>query len=284
MPPATAPPAATVTNPGRSHAMNHALDTIATGLEASQTMMDTIADNLSNVNTTGFKSETPEFQSLVYQDSIQPGANSSGQTIYPSGLELGTGVKVASIKDTLTQGTLATTGNPLDLAINGSGYFQILQPNGQTAYTRDGAFQLNQNGQLVNSSGYQVLPNVTIPSNATSVTIGTDGTVSVTVPGSSSATQVGQIQLANFINPQGLQPLGGNLFASTTASGSAIAGAPQSNGLGSVNQNYLESSNVDVVQAMVNMISAERAYQLSTQAASAVDNQLNYLAQAAAGA
>jgi flagellar basal-body rod protein FlgG len=264
--------------------MNHALDTIATGLQASQTMMDTIADNLSNVNTTGFKSETPEFQSLLYQNGIQPGANSTGTTIYPSGLEIGTGVKVASIKDTLTQGTLTSTGNPLDLAINGSGYFQILKPDGTTAYTRDGAFQLNQNGQLVNSSGYQVLPNVTIPSTATSVTIGTDGTVSITSAGSSAATQVGQIQLANFINPQGLQPLGGNLFASTTSSGTAITGAPQSNGLGSVNQSYLESSNVDVVQAMVNMISAERAYQLSTQAASAIDNQLNYLAQAAAGA
>jgi flagellar basal-body rod protein FlgG len=263
--------------------MNHALDTIATGLEASQTMMDTIADNLSNVNTTGFKSETPEFQTLLYQDGIQPGAQSTGQTVYPSGLELGTGVKVASIKDVLTQGSLTQTGNPLDLAINGSGYFQILQPDGQTTYTRDGSFQLNQNGQLVNSSGYQVLPNVTIPANATSVTIGTDGTVSVTVPGSSAATQVGTIQLANFVNPQGLQPLGGNLYASTTASGAAITGAPQTNGLGSVNQNYLESSNVDVVQAMVNMISAERAYQLGTQAASAVDNQLNSLAQAAAG-
>jgi flagellar basal-body rod protein FlgG len=264
--------------------MNHALDTIASGLEASQTMMDTIADNLSNENTTGFKSETPEFQTLLYQDGIQPGANSTGQTIYPSGLELGTGVKVASIKDTLTQGTLTATGNPLDLAINGNGYFQIQQPDGQTAYTRDGAFQLSQTGALVNSSGYPVIPAITIPSNATSVTIGTDGTVSITTATSATATQVGQIQLANFINPQGLQPLGGNLYALTTASGTATTGAPQANGLGSVNQNDLESSNVDVVQAMVNMISAERAYQLGTQAASAVDNQLNYLAQAAAGA
>ena len=263
--------------------MNLALDTIATGLSASQTMMDTIADNLSNVNTTGFKSETPEFQTLLYQDGIQPGANSTGQTVYPSGLELGTGVKVASIKDTLTQGTLTSTGNPLDLAINGTGYFQVLLPSGQTVYTRDGSFQLNSSGQMVNSSGYQLLPNVTVPSNATSVTIGTDGTVSVTLPGSAAATQVGQIQLASFVNTQGLQPLGGNLYASTTSSGTAVAGAPQSNGLGSVNQSYLESSNVDVVQAMVNMISAERAYQLGTQVASAIDNQLNYLAQAAAG-
>ncbi len=264
--------------------MNHALDTIATGLNASQTMMNTIADNLANVNTTGYKSETPEFQTLLYQNGIQPGANSTGQTVYPSGLEIGTGVRVASIKDTLTQGTLISTGNPLDLAINGSGYFQVLMPNGQTAYTRDGSFQLNSSGQLVTSSGYQVLPNITIPSNATSVTIGTDGTVSVTLPGSSNASQVGQLQLASFVNPQGLQPLGGNLFASTTSSGTAVNGAPQSNGLGSVNQSYLEASNVNVVQAMVNMISAERAYQLGTQAASAIDNQLNYLAQAAAGA
>ena len=263
--------------------MNHALDTIATGLDASQTMMDTIADNLSNVNTTGFKSETPEFQTLLYQDGIQPGSDSTGQTQYPSGLELGTGVKIASIKDVETQGTLTSTSNPLDLAINGAGYFEVLQPDGQTAYTRDGSFQLNQNGQLVTSSGYQVLPAVTIPGNATSITIGTDGTVSVTVPGSSTSTQVGQLQLASFVNPQGLQPLGGNLFANTTSSGNATVAAPQTNGLGSVNQGYLESSNVDVVQAMVGLISAERAYQLGTQVASAVDNQLNYLAQAAAG-
>jgi flagellar basal-body rod protein FlgG len=262
--------------------MDHALDTIASGLTASQTMMDTIADNLSNVNTTAFKSETPEFQTLLYQEGIQPGANSTGQTLYPSGLELGTGVKVASIKEVESQGTLTSTGNPLDLAINGSGYFQVLQPNGETAYTRDGSFQV-LNGQLVNSSGYQVIPSVSLPSNATSVTIGTDGTVSVTVPGSQTATQVGQIQLANFVNAQGLQPLGGNLYANTASSGTAIVGAPQTNGLGSVNQNELESSNVDVVQAMVSMISAERAYQLGTQVASAVDNQLNYLAQAANG-
>lgn len=264
--------------------MNHALDTIATGLQASQTMMDTIADNLSNVNTTGFKAETPEFQTLLYQDGIQPGANSSDQTVYPSGLEIGTGVRVASIKDRMTQGTMTSTGNPLDMAINGSGYFQVLMPNGQTTYTRDGSFQLNGSGQLVTSSGYEVVPSVTVPSSATSVTIGTDGTVSVTLPGSSNASQIGQIQLANFVNPQGLQPLGGNLFAATTSSGTATTGAPQSNGLGSVNQSYLEASNVDVVQSMVNMISAERAYQLGTQVASAVDNQLNYLAQAAAGA
>lgn len=159
----------------------------------------------------------------------------------------------------------------------------MVLPNGQTAYTRDGSFQLNQNGQLVTSSGYQILPNITIASNATSVTIGTDGTVSVTLPGSQNASQVGQVQLANFVNPEGLQPLGDNLYASTSSSGTATAGAPESNGLGSINQNYLEASNVDVVQSMVNMIAAERAYQLGTQVVGAVDNQLNYLAQAAQG-
>lgn len=264
--------------------MDHALDTMATGLQASQLMMDTIADNLSNVNTTGFKAETPLFQTLLYQNGIQPGAQSTGQTVYPSGLELGTGVKAAAIAAVLTQGSLTSTGNPLNLAINGSGYFQIVLPSGETAYTRDGSFQLNQSGQLVTSSGYQVLPNITIPSNATSVTIGTDGTVSVTLPGSQTASQLGQLQLASFVNPQGLQPLGDNLLAATTSSGTATAGAPQSNGLGSINQNYLEASNVDVVRAMVNMIAAERAYQLGTQVVGAVDNQLSYLAQAAAGA
>jgi flagellar basal-body rod protein FlgG len=264
--------------------MNHALDTMATGLQASQVMMNTIADNLSNVNTTGYKAELPTFQTLLYQNGIQPGAQSTGQTIYPSGLEVGTGVKASAITSLLTQGSLTNTGNPLNVAINGNGYFQIILPNGQTAYTRDGSFQLNQSGQLVTSSGYQVLPNITIPSNATSVTIGTDGTVSVTLPGSQNASQLGQLQLASFVNPQGLQPLGNNLFSSTTSSGTAIAGAPQSNGLGSINQNYLEASNVDVVQSMVSMISAERSYQLGTQVVGAIDNQLNYLAQAAQGA
>ena len=263
--------------------MDSTLDVIASGLDASQTMMNTIADNLANVNTTGFKEEVPEFQTLLYQNGIQPGGQSTGQTVYPSGLELGTGVQVSGIKDVETQGSLTTTNNPTDLAINGAGYFQILQPNGQIAYTRDGSFQPNQNGQLVNANGYQVIPNITIPINAESVTIGLDGTVSVTTPGSNVSTQVGQLQLANFINPQGLQPLGNNLYAQTTASGNPVVGAPQTNGLGSINQDMLESSNVDVVDSMVDMISAERAYQLGTQAASAVDNQLSELAQAASG-
>ena len=168
--------------------MNSTLDVIASGLDASQTMMNTIADNLANVNTTGFKEEVPEFQTLLYQNGIQPGGQSTGQTVYPSGLELGTGVQVSGIKDVETQGSLTTTNNPTDLAINGAGYFQILQPNGQIAYTRDGSFQPNQNGQLVNANGYQVIPNITIPINAESVTIGLDGTVSITTPGARGTT------------------------------------------------------------------------------------------------
>ncbi len=264
--------------------MMQALDIVATGLNASQDMLDTISQNLANANTTAYKSETPEFQTLLYQDGIQPGANSTNQTEYPSGLEMGTGVKIASIKETETQGALTSTGNPYDMAINGSGYFQVQLPSGETSYTRDGSFQLNSTGQLVNSEGYQIIPAITVPNNATSVTVGEDGTVSVTLPGSQTSTQIGQIQLANFVNPQGLQPLGDNLYGATTSSGAAIAGAPEANGLGSIKQSYLESSNVSVVNEMVDMISAERSYQLQSQAASAVDNQLNYLAQAASGA
>ena len=264
--------------------MDSALDTIATGLSASQTMMDTIADNLANVNTTGYKTEMPEFQTLIYQNGIQPGGQSTGQTVYPSGLELGTGVQVAGIKDVETQGALTTTNNPTDLAINGSGYFQILQPDGQIAYTRDGSFQPNQNGQLVNADGYQVIPNITIPANAKSVTIGLDGTVSVITPGSNVSTQIGQLQLANFINPQGLQPLGNNLYANTTASGNPSSARRRPTGSARSTRTCWNPPMSTSSNSMVDMISAERAYQLGTQAASAVDSQLSELAQAASGA
>jgi len=259
--------------------MFRSLDTIATGLQAQQTNKDVISNNLANVNTTGFKRGQAEFQSLLYQDGIQPGAQSSGQTLYPSGLQLGTGVRVASIKKIQSQGDLNKTGNPLDLAINGAGYFQVLLPDGQTAYTRDGSFQVNENGQLVNSDGYTVSPSITVPNSATSVTIGKDGTVSVTLPGSQQAQQVGQVQLASFTNPQGLQPMGNNLLLRTNASGAPQIAPPQSNGLGSVNQGYLEGSNVNVVRAMTNLIAAQRSFQLGTEVARGADNELNYLAQ-----
>jgi flagellar basal-body rod protein FlgG len=254
-----------------------ALATTATGLSAEQVDLDSISNNLANVNTVGFKRSSPVFETLLYQQHIQPGAASSGNTLYPSGYNLGTGVRVAATVPILTQGNLKQTNNPLDMAIEGAGYLQVLQPDGQIAYTRDGAMQLNQNGQLVTADGYQVLPNITIPASATSVTIAPDGTISVTTPGSNNATQVGQITLANFINPQGLQPIGNNLFLQTSSSGAAITGNPQNQGLGSINQGYLEDSNTNVVNSMVDLISAERAYQLGTNAASAAGQTLSEL-------
>lgn len=259
--------------------MFRALSTVATGLAAQQTNMDVISNNLANVNTTGFKRGQAQFESLLYQNQIQPGAQSTNSTLYPSGLDLGTGVRVADIKKIQAQGNLKQTQNPLDLAINGSGFFQIRMPDGQTAYTRDGAFQIDQNGQLVTADGYAVVPGLTIPNSATSVTIGTDGTVSVTLPGSNQAQQIGQLQLASFVNPQGLQPQGSNLFLRTNASGAPQVGPPQTNGLGAVRQGFLEQSNVNIVDSMVNLISSQRAYQLGTEAAHGADNEMNYLAQ-----
>ncbi len=261
-----------------------ALETIGTGLQAVQTQMDSIANNISNVNTYGYKQSLPVFETLLYQNQIQPGASSSGDTLYPSGMDLGTGVKVAAEVPVLTQGNLTQTSNPLDVAIQGNGYFQVLQPDGELAYTRDGAFQLNQNGQIVTADGYEVLPNITVPANATSVTIGADGTISVTTPTSTNAVVIGQMQLANFINAQGLQPVGQNLYLSTTSSGPAITGAPEQNGLGSINQGYLEDSNTNVVSSMVDLISAERAYQLGTDVAQSAGSELGYLAQMASNA
>lgn len=260
------------------------LETIGTGLEAVQTQMDTIANNISNVNTYGFKQSLPVFETLLYQNQVQPGASSSGSTLYPSGMDQGTGVKVAAEVPVLTQGNLTETSNQLDVAIQGNGYFQVLQPDGQIAYTRDGAFQLNQNGQIVTADGYEVLPDITVPTNATSVTIGADGTISVTTPASANAVVIGQMQLANFINAQGLQPVGQNLYLATTSSGPAITGTPETNGLGSVNQGYLEDSNTDVVSSMVDLISAERAYQLGTDVAQSAGSELGYLAQMASNA
>lgn len=264
--------------------MPSTLATIGTGLTAEQTQLDTIANNLANVNTVGFKQQSAMFETLLYQNRLQPGASSSGNTVYPSGLDMGTGVRVAAEKPILTQGNLQQTNNPLDLAIEGNGYLQVLQPDGQIAYTRDGAFELNQNGQIVTADGYQVLPNITVPPNATGVTIAKDGTISVTTPGSNNATVVGQMQLANFVNPQGLQPVGQNLYLATNSSGAPIAGAPQANGLGALNQGYLEESNTNVVSSMVDLISAERAYQLGTNVASAAGQSLSELSQMAANA
>ncbi|WP_297915127.1 flagellar basal-body rod protein FlgG [Thiomonas sp.] len=259
--------------------MIRSLYVAATGLEAQQTNMDVISNNLANVNTTGFKSARTVFQDLLYQNLTQPGAQSSQTTMYPSGLQLGTGVTPVATERLFTEGNLTQTGNSLDVAINGAGFFQVLQPNGTIAYTRDGTFQLNNQGQVVTASGYLVQPTITIPSSAQTITIGEDGTVSVTLPGQAAAQQVGTLQLANFINPAGLQSIGGNLYLQTGSSGSPNTGQPTLNGLGAVQQNYLESSNVNVVSALVDMISTQRAYEINSKAVQTSDQMLQYVEQ-----
>ncbi|AEK58114.1 MULTISPECIES: flagellar basal-body rod protein FlgG [Acidithiobacillus] len=259
--------------------MMRSLYVAATGLEGEQTKMDVIANNLANVNTTGFKQSRAVFQDLLYQNLRQPGAQSSQTTQYPSGLQLGTGVRVVATERLMTQGNLTSTGNALDLGINGQGFFQIMQPDGTIAYTRDGTFQLNNQGQLVTSNGYLLQPPVTIPPNAQSITIGTDGTVSVVLPGQSQPQQVGSIQLANFINPTGLQSIGDNLYLQTGSSGAPQTGQPTLNGLGSVQQGYLESSNVNVVSELVDMIATQRAYEINSKAVSTSDSMLGYAIQ-----
>lgn len=250
-----------------------------TGLDAQQTNIDVISNNLANVSTNGFKRARPVFEDLLYQTLRQPGAQSSQQTQLPTGLQLGTGVRPVAVGKIHTQGNLQQTGNALDVAISGKGFLQILMPDGTTAYTRDGSFQVDSQGQMVTASGYAVQPAITIPSNALAVTIGKDGTVTVTQPGTTATTQVGTLQLAGFINPAGLQSLGENLFQETAASGAPSANTPGTNGLGFLNQNYLETSNVNVVEEMVNMIQAQRAYEINSKAVTVSDQMLQKLAQ-----
>jgi flagellar basal-body rod protein FlgG len=257
------------------------LAVVRTGLEGEQTKMDVISNNLANLNTTGFKKMRPVFADLLYEDQTQAGGFTSQTTNYPSGLQQGTGSNVVATEPVMTQGSLEQTGNALDLAINGQGYFQILLPSGQIAYTRDGSFQVSAQGQVVTAQGYQLQPALTIPRNAQSVTIGTDGTVSVQIQGQSQPSQVGSIQLANFINPEGLQNTGNNLAIQTQASGAPTTGQASQNGLGTVAQGYLEGSNVSVVDEMIDMIATQRAYELNTQAAKNVDQMLSYLTQIA---
>lgn len=249
-----------------------------TGLESQQLQMDVVANNLANVSTNGFKRGRAVFEDLLYQTLRQPGAQSSQQTQLPSGLQIGTGVRPVAAERIHTQGNLQQTGNALDIAINGSGFFQILLPDGTTAYTRDGAFQVDNQGQMVTSSGYQLQPAITIPSNAISVTIAKDGTVSVTLPGSPQTTsQVGSLQLASFINPAGLESVGENLYLETTASGAPQTNTPGSNGVGVLNQGYVETSNVNVAEELVNMIQAQRAFELNSKAVTVSDQMLQKL-------
>lgn len=259
--------------------MMQSLAAVRTGLEGEQTQMDVISNNLANLNTTAFKKMRAVFADLLYQNPAQAGGFTSQATNYPSGLQQGTGANVVATEPVVTQGSLEQTGNALDLAINGQGYFQILQPSGQLAYSRDGSFQISAQGQVVTAEGYMLQPPITIPRNAQSVTIGTDGTVSVQIQNQANPSQIGLIQLANFINPAGLQNIGDNLAVQTQASGAPITGQPSQNGLGTVAQGYLEGSNVSVVDEMIDMIATQRAYELDTQAAKNVDQMLSYLTQ-----
>ena len=248
-----------------------------TGMEAQQTQLDTIAHNLANVGTNGFKRGHAVFEDLIYQNLRQAGANSSEQTQLPTGLQLGLGVRPVSLSRNFSQGNLQQTSNPLDLAIKGNGFFQIQMPDGTNAYTRDGSFQLSAQGQLVTSSGYTVQPGITIPDGAQSVTIGRDGVVTVQVAGQAAPVQVGQLQLTDFVNPAGLQPLGENLLQETTASGPAQTGTPGQNGLGVTTQGNVEASNVNVVEELVNMIETQRAYEMNSKAISTADQMLQYV-------
>lgn len=258
--------------------MNSALWIAKTGLDSQQTRMAVISNNLANVNTMGFKRGRAVFEDLLYQNVRQAGAQSSQDTVLPSGLMIGTGVRTVATEKMFTQGNLVHTENSLDMAIQGRGFFQVLRPDGGLGYTRDGAFQMDAQGQLVTSNGYLVQPAISIPTNALSITIGTDGTVSVMTPGQPAPTQVGALQLADFVNSAGLQPIGENMFTETAASGAPQTGNAGLNGLGTLNQGSLESSNVNVVEELVGMIEAQRAYEMNSKAISTVDNMLQYAA------
>ncbi len=250
-----------------------------TGLDAQQTQLDVIANNLANVSTNGFKRSRAVFEDLLYQTLRQPGAQSSQQTQIPSGLQIGTGARPVSTARIFTQGNIQKTDSPLDIAVQGNGFFQILLPDGTTGYTRDGSFQKDNQGQIVTSDGYPLSPNITIPANALTVTVCTDGTVSVTQAGTTGTTQIGSIQLATFINPAGLQSMGQNLFLETASSGTPTPNTPGTNGAGIVNQGYVETSNVNVAEELVTMIQTQRAYELNSKVVSTSDAMLGRLTQ-----
>ncbi len=257
--------------------MTSALWNSKTGLDAQQTRMTVISNNLANANTTGFKRDRAVFEDLIYQNIRQPGAQSSQDTQLPTGLQLGTGVRVVATEKLFTQGNVSQTDAPLDVAVQGRGFFEIQLPDGTTGYTRDGSFTLDSQGQIVNSSGYTLQPAITIPPNVTSITIGVDGTVSTLTSGDSAPTQVGNIQLVDFVNETGLQPRGENLFLETASSGSPTPGTPGQNGLGTIIQGALETSNVNVVEELVNMIETQRTYEVNSRAIETADSMLQYV-------
>jgi flagellar basal-body rod protein FlgG len=248
-----------------------------TGLDAQQTRMQVISNNLANVNTTGFKRDRASFETLLYQTYRPAGAQTSDQTALTGPLAVGTGVRVVATEKIHTQGALNMTGNALDLAVDGQGFFQVLMPDGRMGYTRDGSFSRNAEGGLTTANGYLLQPDITIPAEALSINISTDGIVTVQLPGEVEAQDVGQIELATFANPRGLAPLGENLLAETTASGEAVVGAPMADGMGKLVQGALEASNVNVVQELVDMIETQRAYEINSKSISASDEMLRFL-------
>ncbi len=250
-----------------------------TGMEAQQTQLDTITHNLANVGTNGFKRSHAVFEDLMYQNLRQAGANSSEQTTLPTGLQVGLGTRAVATSRDFGQGNLQQTANPLDIAIRGNGFFEVQMPDGTTGYTRDGSFQVNAQGQLVTNNGYTVQPGITIPVNAQSVTVAADGTITASLPGQVTPQVIGQIPLANFVNPAGLEPKGQNLFAETAASGAPNTGVPGQNGLGALQQGAVETSNVNVVEELVAMIQTQRAYELNSKAIQTADQMLAKLGQ-----
>lgn len=257
--------------------MNPALWIGKTGVDAQNTRLAVISNNLANINTTGFKADRAIFQDLFYQNVRQPGAQANQVNTLPSGLQLGTGVQLVATQKLFTDGNYQNTGAPLDVAINGRGFFQVLLPDGTLAYTRDGIFQLDENGQLLTSGGYTLEPGIQIPDNSQGIFISRDGVVSVKLPNDPTPNQVGNIQLADFINPSGLQPIGENLFLETQSSGAPIIDDPANNGFGTLRQGMLETSNVNAVEELVNMIEAQRAYEMNTRAISTADQMLQFM-------
>lgn len=250
-----------------------------TGLDAQQTQLDVIANNLANVSTNGYKRSRAVFEDLLYQTMRQPGAQSSQSSQVPAGLQLGTGAKPVSTARIFTQGNIQKTDNTLDIAVQGNGFFQVLLPDGTAGFTRDGSFQKDNQGQIVTADGYALQPNITIPADATAISIGQDGTVTVKQPGNAAMTQIGSIQLATFINPAGLMSMGQNIFVETAASGTPTPNTPGQNGAGVLNQGYVETSNVNVAEELVTMIQTQRAYELNSKVVSTSDQMLGRLTQ-----
>jgi len=259
--------------------MNQSLWISKTGLSAQDTRLTTIANNLANASTVGFKRDNVVFEDLLYQIKRQPGAQSSQNSQLPSGMQLGTGVRITGTQKEFTEGSIEITEKALDVAVVGRGFFEVLLPDGSSAYTRNGQFHLNSNGEVVTGRGYVVQPGLTVPNNAQSITISTDGIVEVALAGQATPSQIGTLQVVDFINPAGLQAMGSNLFVETAASGNPQQGTPGSNGLGSIEQGALENSNVEVVEELVNMITTQRTYEMNSKVISTADQMLQFISQ-----